>query len=215
MLNIVLFGIQGSGKGTQAGLISKNLDIEHINLGELFRREIKSKSEIGLIAKSFIDKGNFVPDEHVYTMIDGAVAKGAKGVVFDGFPRNEAQADYLINHYHVDFVFYLDLEDRTAKERLMARAVCRECHKNYNLLSNPPRVGNKCDNCGGIVGPRSDDTPEAIDRRIEKFHNKTKSLIDYFEEKGLLYKIDAKQDVNEVNRIILEIIKENGKEISK
>ncbi len=211
MLNIVLFGIQGSGKGTQAGLLSKALKLEHINLGELFRKEIKSKSEIGLIAKSFIDKGNFVPDEHVYQMIDGAVPKGAKGIIFDGFPRNNAQADYLVEHYHVDFVVYLDLADRIAKERLMARAVCRECHTGYNLLSSPPRVGNKCDKCGGIVGPRSDDTPEAIDRRIEKFHNKTKTLIDYFEEKGLLHKIDAQNPVEEVNQKILDIIKRNGK----
>jgi len=210
MLNIALFGIQGSGKGTQASILSKELNLKHLNLGELFRKEIKAETEMGLIAKAYIDKGNFVPDEFVYQMIAGAVEKGSKGTIFDGFPRNEAQADYLIEYYEVDIVIYLDLKDVVAKERLLARAVCKDCHRNYNLLSTPPKNGDKCDDCGGVVAPRVDDSPAAIDRRIAKFHQKTETLIQYFDKKGLLFKIDALNSVENVHNIIVDIIKKYG-----
>ncbi len=209
-MNIVLFGIQGSGKGTQAKLLSEKLAMKHINLGEMFRQEIKAETEIGKIAKVYIDKGNLVPDEFVYHMIDNYVGLGIKGLIFDGFPRNKDQADYLVKHYHIDFVIYLDLDDYEAKKRISARVRCRNCHQNYNLLANSPKLEGVCDKCGGIVAPRDDDTPEAIDQRLARFHNETKSLIKYFQRHDLLYKVDANDDILVVNEKILDIIRKYG-----
>ncbi len=210
-MNIVLFGIQGSGKGTQASMLSEKLAMKHINLGELFRQEIKSGTEIGNIAKVYIDKGNLVPDEYVYHMIDNYVGLGIKGLIFDGFPRNKDQADYLVKHYHIDFVIYLDLDDTEAKKRITARVRCKKCQQNYNLLATPPKVDGVCDVCGGIVASRDDDTPEAIDQRLRRFHRETKSLIKYFQNHDLLYKVDANDDIEVVNEKILAIVKNYGK----
>ncbi len=210
-MNIVLFGIQGSGKGTQASMLSEKLAMKHINLGELFRQEIKADTEIGKIAKIYIDKGNLVPDEYVYHMIDNYVGLGIKGLIFDGFPRNKDQADYLVKHYHIDFVIYLDLDDDEAKKRISARVRCRNCQQNYNLLASPPEVEGVCDVCGGVVASRDDDTPKAIDQRLARFHKETKSLIKYFEKENLLHKVDANDDIEIVNEKILTIIEKYGK----
>lgn len=209
-MNIVLFGIQGSGKGTQATMLSEKLAMKHINLGEMFRQEITSASEMGNIAKEYIDKGNLVPDEYVYHMIDNYVGLGIKGLIFDGFPRNKDQADYLVKHYDIDFVIYLDLNDTEAKKRISARVRCKDCHEKYNLLATPPQVEGVCDVCGGVVTSRDDDTPKAIDQRLARFHKETKSLIKYFQKKELLYYVDAIDDIDVVNEKILAIIKEHG-----
>ena len=214
-MNIVLFGIQGSGKGTQALKLSEKLALKHINLGELLRQEIKNETEMGKIAKVYIDKGNLVPDGYVYHMIDKCVGLGESDLIFDGFPRNEKQADYLVKHYHIDIVIYLSLTDEIAKKRISSRVRCRSCHKNYNLLTTPPLKAGVCDDCGGLVNTRDDDTPEAIEQRLEKFHEETKSLISYFEDHNLLYKIDADEDIDVVNEKILLTIKENEKKFLK
>lgn len=214
-MNIVLFGIQGSGKGTQATMLSEKLAMKHINLGGLFREEIKTGTEIGNIAKVYIDKGNLVPDEFVYHMIDNFVGLGIKGLIFDGFPRNKEQADYLVKHYQIDFVIYLDLNDEEAKKRISARVRCKNCHEGYNLLATPPQVDGVCDVCGGVVAPRDDDTPEAIDQRLARFHKETKSLIKYFQKHDLLYKVDAYDDIETVNEKILAIVDKNGKKRTK
>lgn len=214
-MNIVLFGIQGSGKGTQATMLSEKLALKHINLGGLFRQEIEAGTEIGKVAKVFIEKGHLVPDEYVYHMIDNYVGLGIKGLIFDGFPRNEDQADYLVKHYHIDYVIYLDLSDEEAKKRISSRVRCRNCQENYNLLANAPKVDGECDICGGLVDARDDDTPAAIEQRLARFHNDTKSLIHYFEEQDLLYKVDANDEIEVVTEKILALIKKHGKRKSK
>ena len=214
-MDSVLFGIQGSGKGTQATMLSEKLALKHINLGGLFRQEIEADTEIGKVAKVFIDKGNLVPDEYVYHMIDNYVGHGIKGLIFDGFPRNKGQADYLVKHYHIDYVIYLDLSDEEAKKRISSRVRCKSCHQNYNLLANAPKVDGVCDVCGGVVAPRDDDTPQAIDQRLARFHKETKSLIKYFEKHDLLYKVDANDDIEVVNEVILALIKKHGKRKTK
>lgn len=210
-MNIVLFGIQGSGKGTHAALLTEKLPLQHFNLGEVFREEIKANSELGNEVKEFIDEGHLVPDETVFHVIENhiKITNDNEGFIFDGFPRTLNQAKYLVEHYEIDQVIYLDLSDEEAKERIMSRVACSKCGAGYNLLFSPPKVAGICDLCGGKVTTRKDDNPKAVDVRIKKFHQKTKELTDFFAERGLLHNITANEPIDVIHNKILDIIKGN------
>jgi adenylate kinase len=202
-MNIIIMGVQGSGKGTQAELVCKKLNLRHITTGEIFRHHLKMQTELGKKAQVFIDKGNLVPDDLVFEIVASELKASANGFVLDGFPRTIGQAEYLMAQYKIDVVFYLELSDEEAIKRISSRRVCSVCGMNYNLLSNPTKVEGICDHCGGKLITRSDDTPEAVAIRIEKFHEETDPLTSFFEKRGLLHKINANQSIENVQKEIL------------
>ncbi len=202
-MNIIIIGIQGSGKGTQAALLHKKYGWPHINLGKLLRDHIIRKTELGLVVKEYIDKGRLVPDDLVIKLIKPVLDAADSGFILDGFPRNLAQERFLLDNYRIDGVVLLDLDDETAVKRISARRHCSVCHTDYNLLINPPKVENTCDLCGGKVVMRDDDHEEAIRMRLNKFHLKTKKVIELFQERGLAIPIQADQPVEVVHQKIL------------
>ena len=205
-MNIILIGVQGSGKGTQANKLEHKSGWKHINVGNLFRKHISNETPTGKAAQEYITKGLLVPDQFVLGMVKKELDKYTNGFVLDGFPRNVNQEKYLLENYHIDSVLFLDLSDDIAKRRIMARMHCENCKQDYNLLYNPPKRLGICDNCGGNLIRREDDTEKAIDKRIEKFHNETKPVIELFEKRELLHIINADQEVEKIHQDILDIL---------
>ncbi|HOV17350.1 MAG TPA: nucleoside monophosphate kinase [Candidatus Cloacimonadota bacterium] len=191
-------GIQGSGKGTQAVKLSSALQYQHINIGDLFRYHVQNQTELGLQVQSIIQKGELVPDDLVFQLVAATTNPDAKGIVFDGFPRTIAQAEYLLTNYNLLKVFYLQLDEETAIRRISARRVCQNCQANYNIDTQPPRIVDTCDICGGKLIIRADDMPDAIRKRFQEFHEQTLPLKQMFEQHKILVVIDASRSVDEV-----------------
>lgn len=198
---IVFLGIQGSGKGTQAKLLSDRLQYQHINIGDLFRTHIKSKTPIGLEVNEIIKAGELVSDDIVFEMISESYSKEAKGIIFDGFPRTMKQAEYLLQHFDVRRVYYLNLSEAEAIKRISGRLICSNCGLDYNVNSSAPKVANICDKCGAALKVRPDDKPIAIRKRMKEFYRQTYLLKDIFH--SLLCEINADKEVPEVYQSIL------------
>lgn len=196
-------GIQGSGKGTQAVKLSSYLNYQHVNIGDLFRSNISNKTNLGLQVQEIIQQGKLVPDSIVFELVIANQSPEAQGIVFDGFPRTIAQAEYLLQHYNLKRVFYLDLSEETALKRIKSRRVCRDCGENYNLSTQPPAVSEVCDACGGSLIIRNDDKPEAIHKRFTEFSNQTQPLKAFFKEHDLLLNIPAEGRIEEIFEQIL------------
>ena len=199
----VLLGIQGSGKGTQARFLSKYLELEHISLGEYFRREVAEKTALGAVAHKYLSKGHLVPDKKVFQVVEDIFAGLGNGFIFDGFPRTLKQAEYLTNKHPVDRAIYLKLDDAIARERMKSRRICSNCRKDYNLLVNPPKVEGYCDVCNGAIVKRADDSNELIQNRLDLFHKETKPLIAYYEKIDKLSVVDAVGDIHDVFKDII------------
>lgn len=202
-MNIILIGVQGSGKGTQAKLLQDKFGWDHITTGELFRYNISQGTKLGKQVKSFIDKGELVPDSYVLGIVGDALASRQKGFILDGFPRNLQQLNFLKQNFKIDWVVLLDLPDVKAIERLLARRECSACKKDYNLLFKKPRREGICDVCGKEIIQRDDDNKIAISKRIEKFHHETEKVIEHYAELGKLIKVDADQSVAAIHQEII------------
>lgn len=198
-------GIQGSGKGTQAVQLSTELNYQHINIGDLFRYHIKNKTAIGSKVQQIIQRGELVPDEVVFELVDHSIDEKALGIVFDGFPRTIAQAEFLMKHYELKRVFYLELTEATAISRISARRVCQNCQTNYNLNTQQPKADGICDECGGKLVIRQDDQPDAIHKRFEEFYAQTMPLKDFFESKEILSVISGELPIPEIFKQIISI----------
>lgn len=203
---VVIMGVQGCGKGTQAKLLAKHYAWLHLNLGGLFRVEINHKTKIGNEIRQYIDKGHLVPDPIVLETIEKTLGKKKKGFVFDGFPRTIKQAEFLVNTHDVDLVIYLDLSDEIARSRMDSRRICSNCHKDYNIVNTPPKKEGICDLCHHDLIRREDDSLESINQRIELFHAQTKPLVDFFNERNSLITIDANQPIDTVQQQIIEAL---------
>jgi len=199
-------GIQGSGKGTQAVQLSSELNYQHINIGDLFRYHVKKQTPIGIKVQQIIQRGELVTDEVVFELVKASTDTKAQGIVFDGFPRTIAQAEYLLKHYELNRVFYLELSEAAAINRISARRVCQNCQENYNLNTQPPKISGICDECGGKLMIRQDDKPEAIHKRFEEFYEQTMPLKEFFSSHGLLSAISGEQPITEIFSQILSVI---------
>lgn len=204
---IVFLGIQGSGKGTQAELLAQHTGFLHVNIGDLLREQVSLGTEIGAQVKRIIQRGELAPDEVVFELVDRAIASCCDGIIFDGFPRTLVQADFLMHHYHVIRVYYLDLAKSEAIDRIQGRLICIPCGTNYHIRNHPPKQEGICDTCGGKLITRGDDSPEAIEKRVSAFYEETYMLKSFFEARGTLVSLPATKSIEEVETMILEDIK--------
>jgi len=204
-VNLVLMGLPGAGKGTQAEKIVEKYEIPHISTGDMFRAAMKEGTELGLKAKSYMDNGELVPDEVTIGIVRERLSKGdcKKGFLLDGFPRTVAQAEALESIMNdlgkkIDYVIYIDVNKDLLMERLTGRRICKNCGSTYHLIFNPPKSPGKCDRCGGELYQRADDNAETVQNRLDVNLKQTKPLIDFYSEKGYLKKIDGTQEIQKV-----------------
>ena len=197
-MKIILLGAPGAGKGTQAEKISEALHIPQISTGNIIREALKSGSEVGLKAKSFIESGKLVPDEVVIDIIKERIAKDdcKEGFILDGFPRTIAQAEALDSMgVQIDRVLDINVADEVIASRLSGRRVCEACGSSYHLVSKKPAVEGVCDKCGGTLIQRKDDHPDTVADRLKVYHEQTEPLKAYYEKKGLLRVVDGQDTV--------------------
>jgi len=211
---IILLGAQGSGKGTQAELLSQTLGVPHIASGDLFRKAIDEKTELGIKAKAYIDRGELVPDDLTVTMVVKRLEEPdcSQGVLFDGFPRTVAQAEVLDKGLQevgkqIDLAIYLQVLREELLKRLSGRYICKAKQHVYNINTHPPKVAGVCDIDGSELYQRSDDTGEAVQKRLDIFFNETIRLLDYYGNQKKLVEVDGNQDIDQVQQSLLDVIR--------
>lgn len=188
-MNIILLGAPGAGKGTQASKISDAYALPHISTGDIFRENIKNETEIGLLAKSYIDKGQLVPDEVTCKIVENRILKPdcEKGYMLDGFPRTIAQAEALDKVAKIDLVINMDVDFALIMDRLCGRRVCKDCGESYHVTTL--NGATTCSRCGGELYQRKDDNPETVESRLAVYSQQTAPLIEYYKAKGLLFNV--------------------------
>ncbi len=209
---LVLLGVPGAGKGTQARLLSEKLQIPQISTGDLFRYNLSHETELGLLAKQYMDRGELVPDEVTIQMVAERIRQEdcARGAIFDGFPRNLNQATALDRmtapHGGISLAPLIHLEDEEAMRRITGRRVCRQCGAVYHVEFNPPAREGICDIDGGELYQRDDDKPETVRNRLYVYYKQTAPLIGYYFAKSLLVEIDGSRPIEEVNWELLSVL---------
>jgi adenylate kinase len=214
MVDIILLGAPGAGKGTQAELVQRWLPLPQVSSGDLFRSNIGQGTELGLKAKAYMDRGELVPDDVTIGMVADRLAQEdcADGVILDGFPRTVAQAEALNGILaemgrRVDIVVDIDVSKEILLKRLGGRWTCRSCGRVYHELFSPEKVKGVCDACGGELYQRADDTPDTQRRRIQVYLDQTAPLKAYYQEKGLVAEVDGEQEIDQVQAEIERAIK--------
>jgi adenylate kinase len=203
-MRVVLFGPPGAGKGTQAGLMCGKYNLAHVSTGDILREAVAKGTKTGLEAKSFMDRGELVPDNVVIAIVKEKIREiGDDGFVLDGFPRTLAQAEALDAaldelELPLEHVFSLEVSDEELVRRLSGRRVCPKCGEPYHLVSKPPKVAGKCDKCGAELVHRADDQPDAIRNRLKVYSDQTRPLLGYYEAKGILNDIDAVGGIQDI-----------------
>lgn len=211
---IVLLGPPGAGKGTQAQVISHEMNLAHISSGDLFRENLKNQTELGKMAQGYMNRGELVPDDVTIGMVRERLSRPdcADGALLDGFPRTPAQADALAEMLasmgqKVASVPYISVPAEVLIERLGGRWTCPSCGRVYHEKYNPPKVSGVCDTDGTKLIQRDDDKAETVERRIRVYMEQTSPLIEYYRQKGLLVEFDGTQSIEDVSKDILQAIK--------
>ncbi|MBR0171907.1 MAG: adenylate kinase [Lachnospiraceae bacterium] len=211
---IVMLGAPGAGKGTQADLICAEYNIPHISTGDIFRANIKNGTELGKRAKSYMDKGELVPDQLTVEILLDRVAQDdcKEGYVLDGFPRTIPQAEVLDDALgklsaKVDHAINVDVPDDAIVARMSGRRSCPDCGTVYHIVYNKPAKDGTCDKCGASLVQREDDAEETVRNRLKVYHDQTAPLIDFYEKKGALKTVDGTQDMKQVTDNIFAILK--------
>lgn len=204
-LNLILMGLPGAGKGTQAEKINEIYNIPHISTGDMFRLAIKEGTELGKKAKEYMDQGALVPDEVTIGIVKERLSKDdcKEGFMLDGFPRTIAQAEALQDilrdlNEDIDYVINVEVPEEKLVERLTGRRVCPTCGTTYHLVYNPPKEAGICDKDGSELIQRDDDKPETVKKRLSVNIEQAQPLLDFYKEKGYLVTVNGDQDINDV-----------------
>ena len=213
-MNIIMLGAQGTGKGTVAGIISEQTGLPQISTGDIFRKNISEKTQLGVEADKYISKGNLVPDEITVPMVEDRLTweDARNGAILDGFPRTIEQAEKLdkileAKGEKIDLVVNLVTPKEELIDRMLTRRVCtnQECKATYNTKLHPPKVEGVCDKCGAPLKQRADDSdPEAIKRRLEIYEEKTSPLVEYYKNKGVLRTETVSISINRMGKDVAE-----------
>ena len=204
-MKIVMLGPQGSGKGTQAKLISEKYGIPHISTGDIFRENIKKKTGLGKKVEAIIKSGQLVPDELTIAIVKDRISQPdcKKGFILDGFPRNISQAEALCSIVKIGKVIEVSLDDEIAVKRISSRRACENC----NAIYGGDDTSKNCKNCGGKLVMRLDDTPDVVRSRLKIYHMQSKPLIDYYRKKKILMSVDGDRSVETVFAEIVKNLK--------
>lgn len=218
---IIMLGAPGTGKGTVASILAGKLNIPQVSTGDIFRKHIKEKTELGKLAESYISKGELVPDDVTIGLIENRMEESdvQNGIILDGFPRTVKQAEELDKLLaqkgkKVDMVINLTTPEDEIVERIANRRICSnsDCKTVYNLVLNPPKVEGVCDKCGSELIQRKDDTIETVKSRLDSYFKQTSPLVEYYEKQGNLYSAVVSKTVNKLGKDVAEDVM---KEISK
>ena len=206
--SIIMLGAPGVGKGTQAKLMAEKFGIPHISTGDMLRAAVKEGTELGKKAKEIMERGELVPDDIMNGIVKERLAKEdcKDGYILDGFPRTIAQAEFLDTVDKINYAVYIDVPEELIVKRLVLRRTCPNCGAMYHLEFNPPKNDNVCDKCGTPLVQRDDDKEEVVKNRLAVYNEKTASLLDYYRNRGILYKIDGNRPINEVLQSIVQVI---------
>jgi len=204
-MRIIVLGPQGSGKGTQAVMLSEKYSIPHISTGDLFRMNLKNKTKLGQTAAKYINKGNLVPDEVTNQMVKQRISEPdcKKGFILDGYPRNLSQAKALSSFVELDAVLDIEISEHETIERLSGRRVCQSCGQNFHIQFNLPKKEGICDKCGGTLMHRQDDYPDAILTRLNIYKKETSPIKQHYEKQGILRTVNGSQSIEGVFTEIL------------
>ncbi|PTK64156.1 adenylate kinase [Staphylococcus haemolyticus] len=212
-MNIILMGLPGAGKGTQASEIVKKFPIPHISTGDMFRKAIKDETDLGKEAKSYMDRGELVPDEVTVGIVKERISEddAKKGFLLDGFPRTIDQAEALNDimselDRNIDAVVNIEVPEEELMNRLTGRRICEKCGTTYHLVFNPPKVDGICDIDGGKLYQREDDNPETVSNRLNVNVKQSKPILEYYNEKGVLKNIDGAKDIDDVTKDVIDIL---------
>jgi adenylate kinase len=217
MMRQVLLGPPGAGKGTQAQVLSKDLEIPHISTGDMLREAVKAGTSLGLKAKECMDKGGLVPDEVVIGLVVERLAKpdARKGFILDGFPRTPEQAKSLDEHLTgmkipLDLVLYFKTSLPVIIRRLSGRRVCGQCGRNFHMTNFKPKTVGVCDDCGGHLLQRPDDKEETIEKRLNVYEKQTAPLIDYYKKRNVLFETSGDLEVRDLNVQLMDLFRKKG-----
>ena len=208
-MKLILLGAPGAGKGTQAAILCKELNIPTISTGNILRAAIKNGTPTGLKAKAFMDEGKLVPDEVIIGIIHDRLAEEdcARGYILDGVPRTIAQAEAMEKAgIQFDHVVSIEIADETIVNRMSQRRVCEDCGASYHLVAVPPKVEGVCDACGGKLVQRKDDAPETVLARLEVYHKETEPLKGFYAQRGLLRAVDDQPSVADTSKAIFKAL---------
>lgn len=216
-MRAILMGPPGAGKGTQAADLIKRYQIPHISTGDMFRAAIKAGTALGIKAKEYMDAGSLVPDEVTIGIVAERLAEPdcRKGFLLDGFPRTVAQANALDKilvdlQITLEGVLNIEVDEEKLLERLTGRRICRQCGATYHLVFNSPVTDDVCDQCGGELYQRSDDTLDTAKNRLQVYNDQTQPLIEYYRKKGILREINGDQEITKVMQDIVEALEKNA-----
>jgi adenylate kinase len=217
-VRLVLLGPPGAGKGTQAKQLEDELKIPQIASGDLLRLAVRNKTPLGVEAKRYMDQGTLVPDDLVVKLIEERLADpdAKKGFILDGFPRTLAQAETLRemlerNHQSIDLVLALVVPDREIVKRISGRRTCKNCGAMYHTIFDPPRNVGLCNKCNSELYQRDDDAEDTVKMRLEVYDTQTRPLLSYYQDRGLLKRIEGVGSLDDVHRRIKTAIEEDGK----
>ncbi len=217
---IIMLGAPGTGKGTIAGILTKELGIPQVSTGDIFRKHIKEKTELGILAEKYISQGKLVPDDVTIGLVENRLKESdvQNGIILDGFPRTVKQAEELDKILEkegkqVDLVINLNTPEDEIVERIVNRRICPNCKAVYNLILNPPKQEGICDKCGEKLVQRKDDNPETVKLRFNSYIEQTSPLVDYYDKKGNLYSALVSKSINKLGQDVAEDVLKYIKEV--